>query len=572
MDPGDKVDWSLYDFRAPLVGTPNPADAKLSEEMDPELQFAMEMEPSEFYAAVAAAESPPQPVPAAAPQPTTLERKQKLAEDLAKLKYLLALKQEMEAKAALAAAQQPPAAAPNVESATQDAAAAISAAAVEAAASMLPARSKKRAEPASVEVVPRPPKRPPRVGCRLESAPSRHTAVFRGWQRNIAPPNAEALETFVQWRVNLSDLVRATLKDKPARTCFSQIRVNSSSLINKGTYAQVMRVMLPSVPFPVAAKVATILEPDSDQTILEEKMAEVTAMVHLNELVSLGVCPHFPLLYETFLCLPREGRDQGEMTLFQELASGTIHEWMSTRRTKVELYHAIFQLFLSIVTYQSLLGIVNNDIKADNVLFSTIQKRTLFKYQVYGKTFCVTTDVLFMVADWGLVTGDLVSVDHDLPPTFVTESNLVALPSWHDKAAWDSRNYGKHPLAYRVNKLPALHFKRDYLALVYMLLNVRPDVQPDMPRDFLVMVAKTVDANKTLNTPSAHRNLLFEVFSERFISTFDPSLGKMFWPESQPADPESTHTFTVDDQILVPRETRKVVDHNARRNLPTLKC
>lgn len=342
--------------------------------------------------------------------------------------------------------------------------------------------------------------------------------------------------------------------------------------IKKGAYGKVFKVTLKQgtpleKSIPIALKTVQVAGEDTD--MVYHSYVEVVAMSLVNGLVKLNVCPNFPLLYQPYMCHDKEGKVT-ELNIVEEFSDGDLSRWTTHKPyTEQTLMKLVFQLCSGIVATQSLLKLVNNDIKVGNVLWNVIDVDSVFNYDIYGVKYQLLTDgILFKIGDWGLASGPTVNRDHAFVHSFVEP---IEVPSFSHPKTYDKDVYTKHPLAYQVqgNRIPP--FKRDYLSLFYMLLH--PSMmkyQPQMPVNWLKYALQYVDTARMEST--AERIAVFHhLFDPVTLTKYTKTAGTLFQPRPNlVVAPEHNHVFTMDRFIMVPVETTKLLEEQVKARLPQL--
>src|SRR5204862_2804905 len=124
--------------------------------------------------------------------------------------------------------------------------------------------------------------------------------------------------------------------------------------------------------FPVVIK-NIALKPINDpeqlfETIdtVNETYIEILATTFVNALVKLSVCPHYPLVYQPFMCynniqpvyLP------SEINIIEEFSESSLYFLFSQSHqySKTDLIYIFFQICTGILAAQNLLEMNHNDI------------------------------------------------------------------------------------------------------------------------------------------------------------------------------------------------------------------
>ena len=98
------------------------------------------------------------------------------------------------------------------------------------------------------------------------------------------------------------------------------------------------------------------------------------------------LCPHYPYYYRSFLC-HRNSTKKIQVFYSSRDSTNLIAKIKSQVQRKNgqdlvdgDIVHLLFQISVAILTAQVTLGLVNNDVKADNVLCNSINQDTTLQY------------------------------------------------------------------------------------------------------------------------------------------------------------------------------------------------
>ncbi len=144
-------------------------------------------------------------------------------------------------------------------------------------------------------------------------------------------------------------------------------------------------------------------------------------------IIDKKICPNLPYLINTFSCEecnftffgynkarlnekdldkgPREYKQKKPCLIFiMELATGNdFNTWMQKPHTEAELYNAVFQLMAGIHALQIHGQVINNDVKALNILTYDVKPGGYWKYIIQGKEYFIPNlGSLFIVNDFGV--------------------------------------------------------------------------------------------------------------------------------------------------------------------------
>ena len=147
----------------------------------------------------------------------------------------------------------------------------------------------------------------------------------------------------------------------------------------------------------------------------------------VKSIIDKKICPNLPYLINTFSCEqcdftffghknkwltekdlakgPQEYKDKKPCLIFiMELATGNdFNTWMKKPHTETELYNALFQLMAGIHAIQIHGQVINNDVKALNILTYDVKPGGYWKYTIQGKDYFIPNlGYLFIVNDFGV--------------------------------------------------------------------------------------------------------------------------------------------------------------------------
>lgn len=131
----------------------------------------------------------------------------------------------------------------------------------------------------------------------------------------------------------------------------------------------------------------------------------------LNQLVFNNIAQNVPVMVDSYNCErctfdAKTVKFPTAKCIFSisEIATGgDMVYWLSKRQSEIFLYNALFQIMAGIHAIQSHYGIVNTDIKAQNILIYKVNHGGCWKYTIHGRDFYVPNyGKLFIVADFGI--------------------------------------------------------------------------------------------------------------------------------------------------------------------------
>jgi hypothetical protein len=139
----------------------------------------------------------------------------------------------------------------------------------------------------------------------------------------------------------------------------------------------------------------------------------------INPLVIKGICPNLPLLAESYTCsdcdfkfydaskVPVETNKKSScLILLMELGTGgDMSGWFNSNRilSEDEIFISLFQIMAGVHSIQIYGQILNNDIKAQNILSYNIKSGGYWHYIIHGQNFYVPNmGKLFVLNDFGV--------------------------------------------------------------------------------------------------------------------------------------------------------------------------
>jgi hypothetical protein len=207
--------------------------------------------------------------------------------------------------------------------------------------------------------------------------------------------------------------------------CFMKNGVNELSkyiklgkLIGTGDWGNVYSAYLASdkqCKRQFAIKMSRITDEDFEDPYTETSSAwyEIWMLKDIiRPLVKRNICPNLPLFIDTFLCskcdfIFRKGDKTHPCVITaMELASGDLRDYLKFGTpTTEELYSALFQIMAGLHAIQMSGQIMNNDIKAKNVLYYNVQPGGYWHYKIYSQNFYVPNyGKMFVLNDFGVST------------------------------------------------------------------------------------------------------------------------------------------------------------------------
>ena len=189
--------------------------------------------------------------------------------------------------------------------------------------------------------------------------------------------------------------------------------ITFEKLIGSGDWGCVYPCFVPKINYMFACKLSKI----SQTNILHPYSTDHVAFYEywilkkiLSPLIKYKICPHLPLLYDSFLLnksmlpLRKENIETTSIMTIMELASGDLKTYLTNGKfTTPELYTILFQLMYALHCLQMSGQLLHNDIKASNILFYNIKKGGYFKYTINNiKYYVPNYGKLFIINDFGV--------------------------------------------------------------------------------------------------------------------------------------------------------------------------
>lgn len=138
-----------------------------------------------------------------------------------------------------------------------------------------------------------------------------------------------------------------------------------------------------------------------------QKWHEIIFLREVNKL-SLKVCQNLPYLHKFYSCLDVSGKENPYLVLLIELADGDLDSWFKTKPSYEAQHNCLFQIMAGIHTLQTHLQMVQNDIKAANILFFQVPiiPDSYFQYTILGKKYYLPNlGLVFVINDFGVSTS-----------------------------------------------------------------------------------------------------------------------------------------------------------------------
>lgn len=220
--------------------------------------------------------------------------------------------------------------------------------------------------------------------------------------------------TSITQRIKYAKEVKKELKsleDLPEwKQCVQQYLPLDDSL-GSGCYGNVFRSALGTKSF--AVKLAKLKKDTLNAKPYSRDYSSWYEVHILKEIIKPiimnGICPNLPLLIDTFAC------DKCSLTLRNksihtpcvitvvELANGSLKDFFKSKPAPEEYYSALFQIMTGLHAIQKYGQVMNYDVKAENILYYTVETGGYWKYVIMGKKFYVPNyGKLFIINDFGI--------------------------------------------------------------------------------------------------------------------------------------------------------------------------
>lgn len=247
-----------------------------------------------------------------------------------------------------------------------------------------------------------------------------YTIIFKKGLPRLAQVYSDTTQ-----RVNLSKSIQnvTSVKKDYGNNCINEKsdlikKIQLGKLIGTGTFGNVYQACSPKpcddYSYMFAVKLAAIEKDDFDSPFSKDKTGWIEYFIMKDIITPLTyICPNLPILSDSYVCenCELELRDISGMTkkttpcviFLTELASGDLSQWLNTNPPVNELYNCLFQIMAGIHTIQKYAQLMNNDVKAQNILYSNIEPGGYFQYEIMGtKYYIPNIGKLFILNDFGV--------------------------------------------------------------------------------------------------------------------------------------------------------------------------
>jgi len=125
---------------------------------------------------------------------------------------------------------------------------------------------------------------------------------------------------------------------------------------------------------------------------IKDNLKEITIMNNLtNNLIKTEKTKHFPLIYSSHICNIKNMYNNKSLVSVNELCNGDLKMLLDDKSNypidENLLYNIIFQIFISIATYQEFSSNIHNDCHYGNILYQTNTEKGYYKYKFNNKEF-----------------------------------------------------------------------------------------------------------------------------------------------------------------------------------------
>ena len=145
---------------------------------------------------------------------------------------------------------------------------------------------------------------------------------------------------------------------------------------------------------------------------LLQVLREEIAYCYLKSLITLNICPSFPMIYSVF---NKSAINKENYVFLMERGDGTMNNWVDQHTPQEgEFFVAIFQVMCAIVAMGLHLNVINNDMYWKNILYKSQYTPMVMAYQFLGRKWCIRTNYLFMVSDFGICSSPTLNQSHDM--------------------------------------------------------------------------------------------------------------------------------------------------------------
>ena len=221
-------------------------------------------------------------------------------------------------------------------------------------------------------------------------------------------------------RKNLASVLKKTLKIikkiKEGKQCRDELvkHIEFTKILGSGSFGEVsvgnLQKHMISAPPPSYFKKFNFAVKMSHMPAHFTPYIELHIMELLNKLVFNGTAQNLPVVIDSYKCdnckfKAKSVGNKQKKCLFtiNEIASMDLVQWFQSQPSVDELNSCLFQIMAGIHAIQFHYQILNNDIKAQNILVYDVRPGGYWRYTIYGRDFYVPNyGKLFIVNDYGV--------------------------------------------------------------------------------------------------------------------------------------------------------------------------
>lgn len=216
-------------------------------------------------------------------------------------------------------------------------------------------------------------------------------------------------------RINYYKKIKTELDKINSNDCLHNIKINNIKFMTlsnilfldkrigtKSVYASVYLTSIKDMPDVLLVSKVT--------NRIKNNLNEITIMNNLtNELLITCKTKHFPFIYNSFICNKKKETNKKSLISVNELCNGDLkmllddkHFYLINNNEKI-LSNIIFQIFISIATYQEYSKNIHNDCHYGNILYQYNNQNGYYKYLHNNKEFYLEScEYNMMLYDFGL--------------------------------------------------------------------------------------------------------------------------------------------------------------------------
>ena len=245
-------------------------------------------------------------------------------------------------------------------------------------------------------------------------------------KKSVLPYDLKIIYTKSKYRVALAKIIRKRLCFRNTKEEYYiidiidqlKLHINLGKLLGTGDWGNVYTGCLEKdkeQKRKFAVKISRITEENlkDPYTNTSSSWYEIWILNNICQLIiETNICPNLPLVIDTFLCKQynfkfRKGnQDKPAVITLMELAHGDLKDYFNfCNPTDDELYSCLFQIMAGLHCIQMTGQILNNDIKARNILFYNVNPGGYWHYRLKSYDFYVPNyGKIFILNDFGVST------------------------------------------------------------------------------------------------------------------------------------------------------------------------